>query len=176
MIKFVNKNKLQYKNGLLVDKKGRVVMIDETIIDQLNMLETKVQQQDYLKAQPKATPIPSLKGFERASIHDLNGFEVLPPKTPVMDKRIEEGLAFAKEAESAYTADKANDILRTHLRALAEFVANDEVVVSYDSDVLTVIDTPTLGNPLTLTEADLIQAVLWILGVDADVHETEEEE
>lgn len=176
MIKIVNKNKLQYKNGLLVDKKNRVVAIDQAIVDQLNMLETKLQQREYMDGQPKATPMPSLDGFERLSIHDSGAFDVVVPETPVMDKRIEEGLAFAKEAEKLYKADEANRIIHTYLRALAEFVSSDVVVVDYDANCLDEIDTPTLGNPLTLDEESLITAVLLTLGVDADVHEVKEEE
>lgn len=175
MIKFVKKNKLQYRNGLIVDKKGRVVALDDAIVDQLNMLETKVQQHAYIKAQPEATPVPSLDGFKRESIHDNSGIEVAAIDTPIMDKRIEEGLAFAKEAERTYKADEANRIINQHLKSLVEFVINDEVLVDCDAGYAHEIDTPTLGNPLELTDGDIVSAVLFTLGVDADLTESKED-
>lgn len=175
MIKFVKKSKLNYVNGVLVDNKGRVVSIDDRIVHQLNLLENKIQERDYLNAQPKAQPMPSLDGFKRESIHDLDG-KLLFHETPTIDKRIDEGLAFAREANELYMVDKANKVLEDEFCALIEFAKADKVMVDYDANIVIEIDTPELGDPLKLTVRDIVEAVVYGLGIDASVYERDEEE
>ena len=167
MIKFVKKNKLQFVNGFICDKKGNVLGGFEEVARLANNIEDEVQQQAYLKAQPEAIPMPSLDGFVRESINKVSMPTVGMPETPVTDARIEEALAFAHEMQNVHDAKEINELFEK-CEALYKFVNADVVPIDTDpasEDLgLNLFDTPTLGNPLDWDDAFITKILLALKG------------
>lgn len=159
MVKLINKSKLHMVDGYIVDKKDRVVFINPNVISQINNLETELQQKIYLAAQPEAQPMPTLEGFERKSILDSKMSGIEPVETPTIDKRIEEAMAFAHEAEEISIANKVNAYVENNLKDLMEFVKSDKVIAA-EGGKLYRIDTPCIGNILELTDDDILHIVM----------------
>ena len=158
MAKYIKKSKLTFTDdGLLVTKKGQVVyLVDQEVVKLANELDTMVQEFAYLVAQPKPQPLPSLDGFEREHLGDyVSPFE-MELDTPIMDKRIEEAQAFAKEAEEQYRAMRCNETFDL-FAPLFKFADSEAVLVS--EEVGEVFDTPTFGDPLKLTEERIAGAI-----------------
>jgi hypothetical protein len=120
----------------------------------------------YLKDQPEATPAPSMDGFKRRSVCDIEVPHVVA-NTPTIDKRIEEAMAFAEEADDAYIAEKANAVFG-YLVNLIDFVNSETVFVNYEYDEPLMFDTPVLGNPFEWDEAYFTNAVMTTCGVEED--------
>lgn len=154
-MKLIKKDKLTFKAGHLI-KKNKVVGLPVNVWLQLNELETMIQQYDYLKKQKEYNPGPSLDGFERKrSEYFDNILEVLPPETPVSDKRTAEAMAFMKEVDQV---DKANEVNKTieRFRDLMLWCQHDEFI---EGDCYNPIDLYVIGNPLELTEEQVAQFI-----------------
>lgn len=149
-------------SGLLVTKDGDIVLPDIRIVDQANELETQLQMAEYLKAQPEATPMPTLDGFRRASIKDGSHgwFEV---KTPTLDAELDKAMAIMDEIDGQSKANTANSMLKG-FEALIEFVDGDSVIDC--GNELYGFDTPLLGSVLELTKADVIDAIRFLCKLD----------
>lgn len=160
-MKMYKKSDVTLNHGLLVSKDGDIILPDPRIVQQANNLETMVQKVAYLSFQPKATPAPSLDGFERESIDDSKSrkFEV---STPVMDAKADEAMKLMDEIDDVTTANAANAML-DDFKELLDFVTQDFVIDC--GDQLYKFDTPTLGNVLELTEADVIDEVAYACGM-----------
>lgn len=160
-MKMYKKSKLTLNHGLLVSKDGDIVLPDYRIVQQANALETMIQKAAYLMAQPEATPMPSLDGFERRSIDDseTRKFKV---DTPTMDAKAEEAMKLMDEIDDMATADKANAML-DDFKSFLDFVTQDFVVDG--GDQLYKFDTPMLGDVLKLTETDVVNAIAYVCGM-----------
>lgn len=165
-MKMYNKSDLSMNHGLLVSKGGDIVLPDFRIVQQANGLETLIQKTNYLAAQPKAAPMPSLDGFKRRSIDDSESrkFEV---STPTMDAKADEAMKLMEELDDMTVANQANEML-DDFKALLDFVTQDFVVDC--GDQLYKFDTPMLGNVLTLTEAEVVNAIAYVCGMTAGEH------
>lgn len=154
-MKLYKKNNLTFSNGMLVTKKNKVVCVDINIVEQANKLETLNQKIEWLKDQPKACSGPDFSEFER--VH--SGTKVkLGTETPTLDKEIKKSLKLMDEIDHYNTTEKAEDVINDVFKELVEFVTNKEVI-DYCS-VVSKFDTPTLGNPLELTNEDIIRIVV----------------
>lgn len=162
-MKMYKKSQLELVDGMLVANGEDVVAIDISIVSEANMLETMVQKAAYLKAQPEAQPMPSLDGFERKSIDDVEdlSFEV---STPALDFAMHESLKMMDELDAMNTASQANQTLK-EISNLVSFVKGDNVV-SVDNMPIMKFDTPTLGSVLDLTVHDLVQYVGAVCGLE----------
>lgn len=160
-MKMYKKSDVMLNHGLLVSKDGDIILPNYLIVQQANSLETLVQKAAYLSTQPKATPAPSLDGFERVSIDDSKSrkFEVF---TPTMDAKADEAMKLMDELDDVATANAANAML-DDFKEFLDFVTQDFVIDC--GDQLYKFDTPTLGNVLDLTEADVIDAVAYACGM-----------
>lgn len=160
-MKMYKKSDVTLNHGLLISKDGDIILPNYLIVKQANSLETLVQKMAYLSAQPKATPAPSLDGFERVSIDDSKSrkFEV---STPVMDAKADEAMKLMDEIDDVTTANAANAML-DDFKEFLDFVTQDFVIDC--GDQLYKFDTPTLGNVLELTEADVVDAVAYVCGM-----------
>ena len=156
-MKMYKKSDLSLVDGLLLAEDGTIVKPVGDVIAQANELDTLYQKAMYLKAQPAASPMPSLAGFERKSNFDIGvGFTA---DTPLLDKKSEEAMKLMEEIDDYNTANEVNKFLEGYAD-LIRFAASDKVVCSED-DAIEVFDTPALGDPLEISvEAIQVTAAL----------------
>ena len=117
MAKFVKKSKCEFIDGYIC-KNNTILDIDPNVREYLNVLETKLQQVRYLNAQPEATSVPTMEGFERKSILDVTGPEFVP-LTPIMNKKIEESLGYIREVNTSNELNKVNEMIGKYAHVLA---------------------------------------------------------
>jgi hypothetical protein len=155
------KSDLKLVDGMLVHD-GEIVQPDPAIVDLANELETSLQKAAFVAAQPSATPMPSLEGFERVHEDDdvVSEFEA---KTPVTDAKVKEAMAIMDEADDVEAAELANAAL-TYYAELIKFVKAD-YVVAVDAARITKFDTPALGSILDLTVDGIKAAVAMTCGL-----------
>lgn len=170
-MKMYKKSDLTLNHGLLVTKDGDIVLPDPRIVWQANKLETKVQKAAYLMAQPEATPMPSLDGFERRSINDSESRK-FTVDTPVMDANTEEAMKLMNEIDDMTKADQAN-IMLDDFKSLLDFVTQDFVIDC--GDQLYKFDTPMLGDVLKLDETDVVNAIAYVCGMTTEKDDDEPE-
>ena len=166
-MKLYKKSDLSLINGMLVSTETNdIIMPDINVVKQANALETIAQKAKYLAAQPEATPMPSLKGFERKSIKDdLIGGVKFEAKTPGLDFKAAEAMALMSELDDVETTNKANAMLDKFTELLA-FVKND-FVIDFGGGT-PVFDTPTLGSILELTQQDIVDVIAMAAGLEKD--------
>lgn len=162
-MKLYKKSDLAINRGLLVSKDGDIVIPDITVVDQANRLETLLQQAEYMRKQPGATPMPSLDGFERVSIKDST--VKFTATTPTMDMKAAEAMQIMDEIDDMVTVERANNMVH-EFDALIEFV-DQESVIDCGSE-LYFFDTPLLGSVLRLTKEDVVDAIAFICGMEKD--------
>lgn len=170
-MKMYNKSDLSLVDGLIVADNGEVVSPSPYVIHLANKLETMAQKAKWLKAQPKAQPMPNLDEFERESIYDQTGLE-FTVETPMVDIEVAKAMAIMDELDDMKTVEQANDLLKD-FSALLRFVESDNVL-DCGNKIDDVFDTPTLGNPLRWTTKDVTSVIAEVCGIVPD-EEGEEE-
>ena len=169
-MKMYNKSDLAYKNGLLVNKEGDVVAIDNAVVDLANELETRIQKARYLNAQPVAVVAPSLNGFKRQSENSLNLFVC---ETPALDKTIDEAMELMSDIDSMETTEMLNNQLQGYADLV--YFVRDDSVVDCQQGTPHRFDVPTLGNPLEWTKDSLLEFIAFANGVTVEDKEINEE-
>ena len=164
-MKFMKKEKLTYKNGYLINEKGKIVMPDYDVVYQFNNLEEEFQRAMYLKAQPKAVAAPSMEGWEKVSEHDVDVEDMFFAKTPTLDKKIEESIALMDDIDAANKVDKLRAISAGYPKVI-EFINSKEIIVYEDNEYR--FDMATLGNPLEFTVEKFRKVVSIIGGCDVE--------
>ena len=164
-MKFMKKEKLTYKNGYLINEKGKIVMPDYDVVYQFNNLEEEFQRAMYLKAQPKAVAAPSMEGWEKVSEHDVDVEDMFFAKTPTLDKKIEESIALMDDIDAANKVDKLRAISAGYPKVI-EFINSKEIIVYEDNEYR--FDMATLGNPLEFTVEKFRKVVSVIGGCDVE--------
>ena len=164
-MKFMKKEKLVYKNGYLINQKGKIVMPDYDVVYQFNDLEEEFQKALYLKAQPKAVAAPSMEGWEKISEHDVDVEDMFFAETPTLDKKIEESIALMDDIDAANKVDKLQAIAAEYPKVI-EFINSKEIIVYEDCGYL--FDMATLGNPLEFTVEKFRKVVSVIGGCDVE--------
>lgn len=164
-MKFMKKDKLAYKNGYLINEKGKIVMPDCDVVYQFNSLEVEFQRALYLKAQPKAVAAPSMEGWEKVSEHDVDVEDMFFAKTPTLDKKIEESIALMDDIDAANKVDKLRVISGGYPKVI-EFINSKEIIVCDDNECR--FDLATLGNPLEFTIEKFRKVVSIIGGCDVE--------
>ena len=164
-MKFMKKEKLTYKNGYLINEKGKIVMPDYDVVYQFNSLEVEFQRAMYLKAQPKAVAAPSMEGWEKVSEHDVDVEDMFFAKTPTLDKKIEESIALMDDIDAANKVDKLRAISAGYPKVI-EFINSKEIIVPDDNEYR--FDLATLGNPLEFTAEKFRRVVSVIGGCDVE--------
>lgn len=170
-MKIYKKSELKLTNGLLVTKKGDVVTVDERIVEQANDLETLLQKTEYLAAQPSASPMPSLAGFERKRFDD-NGNLYFSTVTPALDAKAEEAMAIMGEIDNMTTAEQANRMIDM-FADLIRF-ADSDTVIDCEAECVDPFDMPTLGSILELTHEDIVGVIAFANGMAEKVEPEEE--
>lgn len=164
-MKFMKKDMLVYKNGYLMNKKGKIVMPDYDVVYKFNNLEEEFQKALYLKAQPKAVSAPSMEGWEKVSEHDVDVEDMFFAETPTLDKKIEESIALMDDIDAANKVDKLQAIAAEYPEVI-EFINSKEIIVYEDSGYR--FDMATLGNPLEFTIEKFRKVVSVIGGCDVE--------
>lgn len=164
-MKFMKKEKLTYKNGYLINEKGKIVMPDYDVVYQFNKLEVEFQRALYLKAQPKAVAAPSMEGWEKVSEHDVDVEDMFFAETPTLDKKIEESIALMDDIDAANKVDKLQVIAAGYPKVI-EFINSKEIIVYDDNEYR--FDLATLGNPLEFTIEKFRRVVSVIGGCDVE--------
>lgn len=146
MAKLIKKSKCKFEAGYIV-RKGETVGIPIAVWNQLNKLELIVQQYDYLLGQPTFREAPSLDGFKRRSIFKTERPYAEPPETPVTDRRVKEAMEFMAEVDEVNDVHEINEAI-DRFGELIDWCAKDKFI---EGSCGYPIDTPMLGDPLTLS-------------------------
>lgn len=152
-MKMVNKDKLTYVDGYLIDD-DNIIAIDPSIVRQANMLEEMVQRRKWVDEQPEACAGPDYSKFKRESEHDIKGIEFIA-ETPLMDEEIQRSLELMAEIDDANMANRINEKIQNDLKNLIDFVSKDYVIDRSGNCAPEKFDLPTLGNPLDLTKESI---------------------
>lgn len=156
-MKMFKKSDCSVVNGYVVSD-NEIVFINSDVYEMITKLEEGLQKAEYLLAQDPATPVPSLDGFKMKSNF---GFPTLPkPKTPAHDKQAKQALAIMAETDAVNETNKINELIEDFV-PLFEFVTNDYIIESETQHGK--IDTPVLGNILTLDTGVIVEAITKIV-------------
>ena len=164
-MKFMKKEKLTYKNGYLINEKGKIVMPDCDVVYQFNNLEWEFQRALYLNAQPKAVAAPSMEGWEKVSEHNVDVENMFFAETPTLDKKIEESIALMDDIDAANKVDKLRAISARYPKVI-EFINSKEIIVCDNNEYQ--FDLAMLGNPLEFTVEKFRRVVSVIGGCDVE--------
>lgn len=166
-MKLVSKSELHIEDGYILDKKDNVLAIDDNIVRLFNELDSELQKALYLQSQPKATPMPTLDGFEEES--ELSSPIEFHVSTPVLDNRIQESMALMDELDKLKHG-KAIEKDLDHYRPIINWADKDKILVvanTYGVDI--VVDTPFFkdyGGILKMTPEEIIQVISIINGAE----------
>lgn len=152
-LKMINKNKCKFDNGFIC-KGNKIVGLPVNVAFQLQKLELMIQQYEYLAAQPKAQPMPTLDGFKFDDGLPKPAY-VEQPDTPTMDARVAEALAFCDEVAEVDKAAETNRMIE-RFADLINWCNADKFVAG---DYVSPLRCPRIGNPLKLTEAQVIGTI-----------------
>lgn len=156
-MKMYKKKDCKYKDGYIVCG-GKVLSIDNKIVDLLNELEDWIQRSCYDDVKQKICDFCSVKRkeFHRVSEHGKI-YPTIIPNTPDLDKAVEQTMAIMEDLDAIAAAEKMNDLVK-RLAPVFEFAAS-KTIVSGDQAVQHRFDLPTIGNPLKLTPQDIADHV-----------------
>lgn len=153
MAKMYKKSELKFDSGYVLTMDDEVVALPPKVAEQLNEMETEIQKIAYLKAQPKAQPMPSLDGFERESIV---GHAYISADTPTIDAEIKRSTDIIKELRAVDEARSINEMLDKFDDAI-RFLKEDKFV---EGDKIVMVDAPTIDNILMADVSDVIDMLL----------------
>ena len=158
MAKMYSKNNLKFEDGYVLNDENEVVALPSQVAEQFNKLETIIQQQTYLAAQDKAKPEPSLDGFKRESIVQRPKIIMQTPNLDAEEKRCQGILDDIRKASMATEVNKLFD----KFDKLMQFLHSDKFV---EGTEVVMIDTPTIGNPLTADADSIIVKIGTMAGI-----------
>lgn len=153
MAKMYKKSELKFDSGYVLTMDDEVVALPPKVAEQLNEMETEIQKVAYLKAQPKAQPMPSLDGFERESIVKHVHIDT---ETKYLDREVRRCENVLDDIRKLAMAEEANEKLAKYDEAI-RFLSEDKFVEGTEA---VMIDTPTIGDPLTADAGKVIDLLL----------------
>lgn len=161
MAKMYKKSDLKFVDGYVLTEEHEVVALPSGIAEQINDLETFLQEMGYLSEQPEPTPAPSLEGFERESIVKTPHIEV---KTPELDKVEERNRRVLEELRDREATDAVNRVLDKYADTLV-FLRGERFV---EGDKVVRVDTPIIGNILEITGDEMVNLIARYSGLYGD--------
>ena len=155
-IKMIDKKDCEYKGGYIVSD-GKIVCVDNKIVELFNQLDTDVQRAQFEASKPVV--IPFTGEFERKTERGAI-YPVIVADTPELDKMTDRAIRIMDEFDSMESVDKVNEYFEG-IMPLVEFV-NDDFIVSCDQEHQARFDLPTIGSPLEIDKDTLAE---WIVGL-----------
>jgi hypothetical protein len=148
--KMYKKSKLEYKNGYIV-KNGKIISVDNKIVDMFNQLETDYQRALWDANHP-VMPAVGRPEFqfetERGKVHP-----VIKVHTPNLDEAISKAKDIMDDLDAIDAADRATEYLNK-IQPLIQFICDDHIV-SCNQETLHRFDLKFIGNPLELDKETL---------------------
>lgn len=160
-MKFYKKSKLKYVDGYLTTKKGKIVMIDNEIIDLANELEERYQRALWEIVHPEPEIDTNAPEFKRLSERKPNKTTL---ETPYLDEKTEQTMKIMEEIDALSKVHELNNDL-LGMKPLLDFVKSDKVI-ECESGTLHRFDLPILGDPLKLSAEDIVKFELDIHHLD----------
>lgn len=154
-MKMFNKSECEYKGGYIVCD-GKVVCVDNEIVDLFNKLDIDVQRAEYEAKRCPGFAAP-VEEFTPKSEHGAI-YPKIEANTPELDKMTEQAMKIMDEVDAMADAAKANEYFES-IYPLILFV-NDEFIVSGEQATQHRFDLPTIGNPLELDKESLAGLVM----------------
>ena len=166
-IKMYKKKNCKYKNGYITHK-GKVVSVDNKVVDLFNKLEEDMQRAMFERQNEQhcyCAPVQELRRkTERGNI--VPTFNV---DTPELDEAIDKSMLIMNELDTVSKAKEMEAYLRKMI-PLIEFM-EDKEIVSTDQAVQHRFDLPTIGNPLNMNKETLSSCVSIVFGMDFETVE-----
>ena len=154
-MKMFDKSECEYKGGYIVCD-GKVVCVDNEIVDLFNKLDVDIQRAQY-ESKRCLNLDASVDEFAPKSEHGAI-YPVIEADTPELDKMAEQAMKLMNEIDAMADASKINEYL-DGIHPLIMFV-NDEFIVSGEQATQHRFDLPTVGNPLELDKDSLANLVM----------------
>lgn len=155
-MKMIDKKDCEYKGGYIVND-GKVVCVDNEVVDLLNKLEEDVQRKQFEDtSKPLCFDMPVgefVRKTERGKV-----MPHVEAKTPELDKMVENTLKIMDEVDDIHNAELINEYFSTIVPVV--MFADDDFIVSCEHGTQHRFDLPTIGNPLELTKDDLAEFVM----------------
>ena len=154
--KLYKKDKLKYKNGFIVDKKGKVIGVNNSIVAALNRLERKYQEYLWKEEHPDVKPVeaePFRFETERGKV-----IASVEANTPLLDREVKKAMCLMDELDDIGKAKKMNEELDA-LHDVFVWLNDDELVGCKQQGQLR-FDLKYIGNPLLLTKDKLASIVI----------------
>lgn len=155
-MKMFNKAECEYIGGYIVCD-GKVVAIDNEIVDLFNKLEEDIQRKNHERSvfgdMPAIEPMPFHRKTERGDVYPQ-----VRAETPELDKIADTTMKLMDELDSIADASKCNEYFEG-IKPLLLFV-NDDFIVSGKQAVQHRFDLPTIGNPLEIDKEKLSDLVV----------------
>lgn len=159
MLKFVKKTKLAVRDGIVVNKKGKVKNIDPAVVALANELEELVQRKRHeLNAKGCCCGCEQESEPEFELVREGKSFKV-EVNTPALDDAVERSLAIIRDLDRVDGAKEMNKQL-DHFRPLLKFADDDQVIVGFDHWGR--LNTPVLGNIFDLTTDKVYDAIAFL--------------
>ena len=155
-MKIYKKSECKYEDGYITCK-GRIVQVDNEIVDLINKLEDDVQLAKHNRlCESLTSAVPPLPKFGRKTEFGQI-YPMVVADTPELDDAVGKAERIMDEIDEMARADKANEYF-AGIKPLFLFV-NTKTIVSCDQDVQHRFDLPTVGNPLELDKDKLSDLV-----------------
>lgn len=152
-MKIYKKSELEYKNGYLV-KDNEVICIPNEIVFAANQLEKDVQRAIFKRNNSIQLKEPEKFVFKS----ERHKYPTVYADTPELDRAVEKAEAIMSELDDMAQAERATDYARD-IQPLIDFVRNEEFVEA-DQPHQFQFDCATLGNPLELTDDDVLGFII----------------
>ena len=155
-MKLYKKCDLKFENNRIIHETEdgiEQIGVPDQVFILLNTMEQRAQMAEYILSQDKPAPIPSYKGFERK--HARGMALKLKACTPLLDAKVEEAEDLIEELRQTREAEDVTKQLE-YLAPLIRWIADEYIV---EGDNYDRFDLPRLGNPLELTNQDIVEVL-----------------
>lgn len=166
----IKKSDCKFNRGIITNPNNDIVCLPYEVQSELEALDDIWQMEEYLSEQEAFHPAPTIVGFHRETYDDYHAWKMPEaPKTPVLDRRVKETLAFLGEQEKVEKHDRLATLVGI-FKELLDFCAEDEFPARLSCDYSR-IKCAAIDNPLELT-VDRVMDILKALA-DSDYVEVD---
>lgn len=150
--KFVRKDRLSYKSGYLVTKKGKIRQPEGHVVFKLNQIDRAYQIAQVI-IQRKAEATDDVVNLEDTVklVSEYDNPIKAKAETPVLDQKIADAKEIMKELDRKSKAETSNKLL-DYYKDVFQFV-NEDCFICENSIAF---NLPVIGNPLELETEELV--------------------